>query len=123
MSENKFQEMWEQQHEFMELLREKRNFPTFPVDLTSKSGQKFLRSVTYECMGELFEANQELKNSKGHRATDVREIDKEAYLEELCDSMHYFLEIVIASGFTLEEFVEAYLAKGRINHKRICDGY
>ena len=69
---DKLQEMWEQQKKFMELLQERRDFTKFPVDMTSKSGQKLLKGITHECMHELFEANQMLKNSKDHRATDAR---------------------------------------------------
>jgi len=74
-------------------------------------------------MGELFEANQELKNSKTHRATEITDLDKEAYLEELIDSLHFFFEIVIASGITLDEMYDAYMRKGVKNFNRIENGY
>lgn len=120
---DKLQNMWDQQLEFMRLLQEKRGFPEFPVDILTKSGQKFLKSITYECMGELFEANQELKNSKQHRATEVVDLNKDAYLEELIDSLHFFFEIVIASGISLDEMYEAYMKKGIKNFDRIENGY
>ena len=123
MNEDKLHQMWEQQFQFMRLLQEKRGFPAFPVDIKSKAGQKFLKSITYECMGELFEANQELKNSKGHRATEICDIDRDAYVEELADSLHFFFEIAIASGVGLDELHEAYMKKGEINFQRIENGY
>lgn len=121
--DDRLQEMFEQQVGFMRLLQEKRNFPNFPVNIESKDGQKFLKSITHDCMGELFEANQHLKNSKGHRATEVTEIDREAYVEELVDSLHFFFEIVILSGVSLDELYKAYLEKGDTNVKRILEGY
>lgn len=120
---DKLQQMWDQQFSFMKLLQDKRGFPSFPVDMKSKTGQKFLKSITHECMGELFEANQELKNSKGHRATEISEIDRDAYIEELVDSLHFFFEIVIASGVSLDELYDAYMKKGEINFQRIENGY
>jgi len=120
---DKLQKMWDQQFAFMKLLQEKRGFPDFPVDITSKSGQKFLKNITHECMGELFEANQELKNSKNHRATEISHIDRDAYVEELVDSLHFFFEIVIASGVTLDELYDSYMKKGEINFSRIENGY
>lgn len=123
MNNDRLLEMWEQQHAFMKLLQEKRGFPQFPVDMTTKEGQKFLKGITHDCMGELFEANQELKNSKGHRATEVTELDRDAYLEELVDSLHFFFEIAIASGISVAELYEAYMKKGHINTKRIQNGY
>ena len=116
-------QMWNQQKDFMNLLVEKRGFPKFPVDIESKDGQKFLRGLTHECMGELFEANQELKNSKNHRITESNQFDRAAYLEELVDSLHYFFEIVIASGISPEEMFDAYISKGEKNEKRILNGY
>lgn len=107
----------------MDLLREKRGFPKFPVDLSSKGGQKLLKEITHECQHELFEANQHLKNSKSHRVTDVSDFDRAAYLEELVDSLHYYLEIAIASGVTPDELFEAYMEKGNTNFKRIEGGY
>jgi hypothetical protein len=116
-------QMWNQQKDFMNLLVQKRGFPKFPVDIESKDGQKFLRGLTHECMGELFEANQELKNSKNHRITESDQFDRAAYLEELVDSLHYFFEIVIASGISPEEMFDAYISKGEKNEKRILNGY
>jgi len=115
--------LWNQQENFMRLLQEKRNFPQFPTDITSKSGQKFLKDITHHIMDELFESGQHLKNSKSHRATLVPEVDREAYKEELCDAAHLFIELLIASGISKKEFVEAYLQKGHVNVRRICDGY
>lgn len=107
----------------MNLLREKRGFPGFPVDMSSKEGQRFLKGITHDCMDELFEANQHLKNSKNHRATEVKDIDRSAYVEELVDALHYFFEIAIASGITLDELYDAYISKGVTNVTRIKNGY
>ena len=115
--------LWDQQVRFMHLLQEKRGFPKFPTDITSKAGQKFLKDITHHMMDELFEAGQHLKNAKSHRATLIPEIDREAYKEELVDALHLYFELVIASGITLEELCEAYLKKGCINEERIENGY
>ncbi len=120
---NKLEKMFEQQKEFMELLQSRRNFPRFPVDMTTKLGQKFLKGITHECMHELFEANQILKNSKDHRATSVEDFDKDSYVEELSDALHYFFEIAILSGISIDELYHAYMEKGKINVDRIEGGY
>jgi len=120
---DKLHEMWEQQRKFMQLLQEHRDFPVFPVDVNTKKGQKFLKGITHECMHELFEANSALKNSKDHRATDVREFDRENYVEELVDALHYFFEIVISSGISIDELYEAYMKKGDVNVERVMSNY
>lgn len=123
MASDKLEAMWEQQHEFMRLLQSTRGFPEFPTDISSKKGQKFLKDITHHMMDELFEAGQHLKNSKSHRATEIPEVDREAYKEELVDALHLYLELVIASGITLEELYEAYIKKGEVNCTRILSGY
>ena len=119
---DRFALMWKQQYDFMKLLQEKRGFPQFPVDLSTKSGQQFLKSITHECMEELFEANKELKNGKSHRLTEV-ETDRSAYIEELSDAMHFLFEIIILSGISQEEFFDMYMRKGETNFNRINNGY
>ncbi len=119
---DRFDAIWEQQKSFMNLLREKRGFPEFPVDLTSKAGQKFLKQISYECADELHEARQHLKQ-KDHRAADVGSVDREEYIEELSDALHFYLEIVIASGISKEELFAAYMKKGLENVRRINTGY
>ncbi len=116
-------QMWAQQTDFMRLLQLKRGFPDFPTDITSKKGQQFLKDIRNHLMEELFEAGQHLKNAKSHRATDLPEVDREAYKEELVDALHLYFELVIASGVTLEELHDAYMAKGDVNFNRIRDGY
>ena len=115
--------MWLQQLQFMKLLQRERAFPDFPTDITSKSGQQFLEGISFHMMKELFEAGQHLKNSKSHRATEVKEVDREAYKEELVDALHLFFELCLAAGITKEELVIAYLEKGEKNTQRIQNGY
>lgn len=121
--EDKLRKMWEQQESFMRLLCEKRDFPSYPLDLEKKSDQKFLKGITHECMHELFESNMLLKNSKDHRATEVGGFDREEYLEEMSDVLHYYFEILILCGVTPDEIYESYMKKGEKNVRRIAEGY
>lgn len=116
-------EMWLQQIMFMRLLQERRGFPDFPTDISSKKGQKFLNDIRHHLQDELHEASQHLKNAKSHRATEIPEVDRAAFLEELVDALHLYFELVIAAGITREELVKAYLEKGNVNTDRILNGY
>lgn len=122
-SGEQFELMWDQQVAFMRLLQSDRGFPEFPTDITSKKGQQFLQGITYHMMTELFEAGLHLKNSKSHRVTELPEVDREAYKEELVDALHLYLELVIASGISREELFDAYMKKGQVNFDRIQGGY
>lgn len=123
MKKDRLQQMWDQQEQFMKLLQEERGFPNFPVDITSKQGQQFLDGVSYHMIKELFEAGLHLKNTKSHRATEIKEVDKEAYKEELVDVLHLYFEICLAAGINLDELFECYIKKGNINVNRIKNGY
>lgn len=123
VSKDRLKSLFDQQDDFMKLLCEKRNFPVYPVDLTSKTGQRFIKGIAYETMGELFEAVQELKNSKDHRVTKINDLDHAAFLEEVVDAAHYFFELVIAAGISSDEFYDAYIQKGNKNVDRILNGY
>ncbi len=123
MSDDRLSKMWDQQEAFMRLLQEKRDFPEFPVDLSDKQGQRHCKQIAFDAMEELFEAVQTLKNSKAHRATNVKEFDRDHYVEEIVDAIHYVIELALVSGISAEEMYEAYMAKGGVNDARIRNGY
>lgn len=123
MLKDKLEIMYEQQRSFNALLRDERNHPEFPLDLSVKKNQQFLKSLAHECMHELFEANLLLKNSKRHRVTELAEFDRESYKEELVDVLHYFLGIVIYSGISCDELFDAFIKKGETNVERVRNNY
>lgn len=120
---DRLEKMWSQQLNFMKLLQEKRGWPDFPVDLTSKPGQKFLDDIMFHMMKELFEAGQHLKNNKAHRITELPEVNREDFKEELCDALHLFIEFCAVAGISLDELYEKYMEKGEINSERIKGSY
>jgi len=122
-TDDRLEHMFVEQMKFMKLLRQERNFPEFPVDVSSKPGQKLLKEVAHECMHELFESVHLLRNSKSHRISDVQDFDKEAFLEELSDTLHYLMELFILSGITSKDLYKAYMKKGTINFARILSNY
>jgi hypothetical protein len=120
---NQLKLMFEQQTEFMQLLQQKRTFPQFPLDLTKKDSQQYIKDYLTDAAGEVFEAIRELKNCKTHRATKIDDLNKGMFLEEICDALHYLLEVAILAGFTHDELFEAFIKKGRKNYRRIMRGY
>ena len=94
-----------------------------PVDITSKAGQKACRDTGLKAVEELFEAFALLKNAKQHRKTDVPEFDREHFLEEISDSLHFQLEMLLMLGVTPDELFAAYEKKNKIVHERIDSGY
>ena len=118
-----FSAIWDDQLEFMRLLQQFRDFPHFPVDLSSKPGQRILKEIMQDAAGEVFEALAHLKNAKLHRATDVPEFDRSAFVEELVDAIKLLIEVAILSGVSLTELCAVYSNKTEKNKKRIKEGY
>lgn len=42
---------------------------------------------------------------------------------ELVDSLHFFVNLLLAAGFTADELYKMYMAKNKENHRRQDDGY
>lgn len=120
--EDRFEKMFELQNEFMRLLKDHDKMPEFPIDLTSKPGQRLVRETILNMIEELMEASFCLRN-KMHRLTDVRVLDREHYVEELGDAFAFFMEVVILSGITPEELFQEYVKKNRIVRERLQRGY
>lgn len=49
--------------------------------------------------------------------------DREKYLSECVDLFHFLMNLVLAEGFTAEDFYEAYCMKNNLNHVRQDNAY
>lgn len=114
---------WNQQEDFMHLLQKTRNFPQYPVDISSKQGQKIIKEAVVEAQSELYEAIQHLKNTKSHRIVDLPEVNLDEYIEEIVDAQKYIIEALILAGVTFEKYCEIFEKKTNKNIARIEEGY
>ena len=121
-NEDMFEDVFERQEKFMELLRSHDKLPEWPVDLTTKPGQRLIKESVYCVIEELMEASMTLRN-KIHRVTDVRVLDIAHYKEELGDAFAYLVEVCILSGFTPQEIYAEYKRKNAIVSERLKNGY
>jgi NTP pyrophosphatase (non-canonical NTP hydrolase) len=119
---DKLEKMFTKQREFMDMLREHDVLPEFPVDLTTKSGQRLIRETLLNMIEELMEASFELRN-KVHKISDDRALDFPHYKEELGDAFAYFIETCMLSGISADELYDEYVRKNTIVKKRVEDGY
>jgi len=91
------------------------------LDINSHRVQYLLKDMAWRITEELGEAMNNLKNrpwKKMHIKTN-----KAAYEEELIDAFHFFIELLITSGFTPTKLYKAYVTKADINKKRQSSGY
>lgn len=125
MSEDKLHQIFSLRNSFMEMIKDKfpDSYPEWPVDLSSKQAQATCRETALKGVEEMFEALGHLKNWKPHRQTDVPEINREEFLEEIVDAFNYFLSLIILIGVDVEEFHEAFLKKDEIIRSRLKEGY
>ena len=124
-SKDKLAEMFRLREQFM-ISMDKINpeiYPEWPVSLTEKKSQQILRDTALKGVEEMFEALQHLKNWKPHRSTEIKEFDREEFLEEVVDAFNYFLSLLVMTGVTSEELFDAYAKKDSIIHQRLKTGY
>ena len=122
---DKLELMFKLREEFMKCLDESKpgSYPEWPVDLSSKQSQQIVRDLALRGVEEMFEALGHLKNWKPHRTTEIKDIDRDEFLEEVVDAFNYFLSMIVLVGVKPDEFFEAYLSKDRKIHARIKNGY
>ena len=118
-------EMFELRERFMVDLIKK--YPTvnpeWPLDLSEKAHQQYCRDIALRGVEEMFEALQHLKNWKPHRTTEIKEFDKNKFLEEIVDAFNYFFSLIILTGHSSDDLYDAYLKKDKIIHERLNNDY
>jgi hypothetical protein len=116
------EDIFERQLEFMEELKSNDKLPEWPIDLTTKNGQRIIKETVFNMIEELAEASFTLKN-KTHRVSDVRSLDIDHYKEELADAFAYFVEVCIFSGIDPIELHSEYCRKNKVVIDRLKNGY
>lgn len=120
---DKLEKLFKLQQEFMDMLVEHDKFPEYPVDLTTKPGQRFFKETAFNMIEELMEASFTLKN-RMHKLSEDTEVDWAHFKEELAaDAFAYLLELFILSGLSADDVYEEYRRKNFIVRKRLKDGY
>ena len=125
MTNDKLKEMFRLRERFMQEIANANPsiYPEWPVDLTDKTSQQVLRDTALKGVEEMFEALQHLKNWKPHKQTEVKEFDREEFLEEVVDAFNYFFSLLVLTGVDADELFNAYQKKDAIIHNRLRTGY
>ena len=125
MSNCKLNVMFQKRLDFIEDMKKTipGSYPDFPLDMSKKDSQQVCRDLALKGVEEMFEALQHLKNWKPHRKTEMPEIDREEFLEEIVDAFNYFLSLIILIGVNVDEFYDAFLKKDEIIRGRLNEGY
>lgn len=90
-----------------------RHDQNIPVDLDDPHGQAQIKDHMFRLIAELVEASECLKN-RPHKVTQMP-TDKDHFLEELSDALHFMLSIFVLVGLTPHEIYGLYFAKHQVN--------
>jgi len=122
---DKLNMMFHLREKFMQAIHEKYPdiHPEWPVNLHDKRSQQVLRDTALKGVEEMFEALGHLKNWKPHRSTEIREFNKDDFLEEVVDAFNYFFSLLVLTGFNADDLYNAYVKKDEIIHSRLKQNY
>jgi NTP pyrophosphatase (non-canonical NTP hydrolase) len=106
--------------------REKANgSPVITSDMEGNLDDRQVQARIHELYGylvrELSEALQELKN-KPWKQTE-QPTDRAAFVEEVGDSLHFFVELCITAGISAEDLHRAYFRMHQKNNSRLAGTY
>lgn len=101
-----------------------------PRRMEGEDRANFVRSMAYALEDEIHEATQEVKWKPWLTADHGVWVDRDAYVKELVDAFHFFMNMLILAAppsMSMEElateFIEKYFAKRQRNAQRQIDGY
>jgi len=94
----------------------------FWKEAPEKKRDMFIRTI-FAAIDELAEAGDEVNRwwKKGFKEPEALETKKEEILEEMVDSLHFFLSALLILGVDGKELADAYLKKNKVNFKRQSD--
>lgn len=90
-------------------------------DLDSPRTQAAIREFAAYAVEELYEAINHLKNKPWKQT--LRDTDADAFLEELSDAWHFWIEMHILAGVDPMTVFTEYFRKALINEQRQASGY
>lgn len=90
------------------------------ADLMPDERAEYVRTMVLSCTAELFEA---LDETGWKPWATSRHLNRDAYLSELIDAWHFFMNLLLVADITPEEFMVAYRKKIKRNHERQEEGY
>lgn len=96
---------------------------SYGIDVTELSPEQraqYVRDMSLALTDELHEA----LNETGWKPwATSRHFNRDAFVGEMIDVLHFWCNLVLVAGVTEEEIANAYFAKANKNAKRQSDGY
>jgi dimeric dUTPase (all-alpha-NTP-PPase superfamily) len=96
------------------------SFGADPAELVGEERKHFVTAMALAINTEVAEAMQEIA-WKPWAKTD--HLNREAFIEELVDMMHFVMNLALVADCDAAEFFEAYMTKVEENKRRQREGY
>jgi phosphoribosyl-ATP pyrophosphohydrolase len=103
-----------------QLALQKSSYGGDPNDLPFPEKINYIRVMALALEDEVHEALNETA-WKTWQASE--HINRDAYVGELVDALHFLVNLALAVGVSPDEFAERYFEKATKNEKRMADGY
>ena len=91
-----------------------------PSDLSGEERALFIKDMILALTDELHEA---LAKVGWKPWATSRHVNREAFLGEMTDAFHFFMNLLIVTGYDGQDLLKAYEQKSMINEQRQIDGY
>ena len=104
-----------------QLALQRESFGVDPLTLDDKAREEFIRWNVLALMDEMSEALNEGHWKPWADADGFK--DRDAYVKELVDALHFLVNLFLAAGADADEVVTRYFAKAEVNAQRQADGY
>lgn len=97
-------------------------FGVLATDIDDPARQRRIKEIGMRMIEELTEATNTLKNGKPWKSSHVK-TDTDHFVEEIADSLHFFVELCLCAGITVEMLFQTYMDKSRVNQFRQDTNY
>ena len=92
-----------------------------PVNLHDRHDQQYLKDFAWRITEEIGEAMNTLKNKPWKQSELTTDVDH--FKEELIDGFHFYVELLILTGFSPRDLFETYFLKSEVNKFRQRSDY
>ena len=100
---------------------QQRSFGVDPPSLEGEDLVEFIRWNVLALTDELHEALGEVKWKPW--TSDSGWVNRDAFVKELIDALHFWMNLVLAAGGSSVEITDRYFAKAAVNQARQESGY
>lgn len=104
----------------LQLKLQERYYGRCPWEFTDEERASYIQMNVLATTDELHEALAEV----GWKPwASSRHLNRDAYLGELVDALHFFVNLCLAGRITARDLIDGYVKKNQRNHERQNEGY